>query len=105
MDHLTFIVLGLYPNLMVSVNGGLFVDFRELWAMPLVSKTVLHLADESRENLLMDSGGSARLEKLRELYLAWRRDTFGGDPTAPLQYLWEKHQEDGARLFTDMHEA
>lgn len=73
--------------------------------MPLVSQTVLHLADESKENLLMDSGGSARLEKLRELYLAWRRDTFGGDPTAPLQYLWEEHQEDGARLFTDMHEA
>lgn len=56
MDHLTYLVPGLYLNLMVSVNGGLFIDFRELWVMPLMSKTVLHLAEESKESLLMDSG-------------------------------------------------
>lgn len=80
MDHLTFLVLGLCPNLMVSVNGGIFIDFRELWVVFLMSKTVLHLADRQwsistvvkrLEHLLCE-------EKLKELDLAWRRDSSGG---------------------------
>lgn len=81
--------------------------------MTLMTKTGLHLPEESKESLLMDSGDFQDGQKdgalglwgeAEENGLSLEKRQLWWDLTSALQYLWKEHQEYGASLFTEVHE-